>query len=474
MVARLPGPLLSLLPQAGCMERMIPPYKIKMVEPIKLIPREERERAIVEAGFNPFLLNSKDVFIDLLTDSGTGAMSDNQWAGIMLGDESYAGSRNFHNLRNTVKDIMGFEFVIPCHQGRGAEQVLNRVLLKEGQTVPGNIHFDTTKAHIEVLGGRAVDCTIDAIHDPAAELPFKGDLDLDKLRAVIEPDPLNVAYVLITITNNSGGGQPVSLQNIRDVSAICHEHKVLLYIDAARYAENAWFIKTREPEQKNKSIRDIVRNIFSCVDGVLMSAKKDAIVNMGGFLALRDEELYQKLCPICVLFEGFPTYGGMNGRDIEAMARGLYEAIEEPYLAYRIGQIEYLGRRLEATGVPIVKPVGGHAIYIDAKTFFPHITQDMFPAHTLCVELYLEGGVRSVEIGTLLAGRDPDTGENIHPALELTRLTIPRRVYTQEHMDYIADTVAGVWGRRHDVQGLDFEYEAPILRHFQSRFKRSA
>lgn len=453
-------------------ENIVPPYKIKMVEPIKLISREERIKKIKEAGYNPFLLASKDVYIDLLTDSGTGAMSDNQWAGIMLGDESYAGSRNFFNLKRAVSDIMGFSYVLPCHQGRGAEQVLNNVLVSEGMIVPGNTHFDTTKAHIEHRMGRAIDCTIDEINDPEAELPFKGNVDTEKLESVISEDPENVAYVLITITNNSGGGQPVSLQNIEEVSKITRKYGVYLFIDSARYAENCYFIKMREDKYKNWTIRDIARKIFSFSDGTLMSAKKDAIVNMGGFIATNDKVLYQRLCPIGVLYEGFPTYGGLNGRDMEAIARGLYEALDESYLRHRVGQVDYLGTRLIEAGVPILKPVGGHAVYIDAKRFFPHIPQDNFPAHTLCVELYIEGGVRAVEIGTLLAGRDPETGKNIHPKLELTRLTIPRRVYTREHLDYVADTVIRVFERRNSVKGLEFDYEAPILRHFQSRFRR--
>lgn len=454
------------------MTRLIPPYKIKVIEPISLISRENREKRIKEAGYNPFLLASKDIFIDLLTDSGTGAMSDNQWAGVMIGDESYAGSKNFFNLKNAVKDIMGFDFVLPCHQGRGAEQVLNTIVIKEGQIVPGNTHFDTTKAHIEHRAGRAVDCTIDEAYDSTIELDFKGNLDISKLEKVVSEDPSKVAYVLVTITNNSGGGQPVSLENIRQVAVVTKKYGVKLFFDIARYAENAYFIKQREKGYENTSIRAIVKEIFSYGDGVLMSSKKDGIVNMGGFVALHDEELYKKLCPIGVLFEGFPTYGGMNGRDMEALARGLYEALEEPYLAYRIGQIQYLGKRLMDAKIPIMRPIGGHAVYIDGKRFFPHIPQDHFPSHTLCVELYLEGGIRAVEIGTLLAGRDPDTNENIHPDLELTRLTIPRRVYTREHMDYIADTVINVWNRRDSVVGLEFDYEAPILRHFQSTFKR--
>lgn len=453
------------------MKVRVPPFKIKMVEPIRLVPKIERESIIEKVGYNPFLLDAEDVFIDLLTDSGTGAMSHKQWAALMQGDESYAGSRSFKKLRGTVKDVMGFDYVLPAHQGRGAEHVLDQLLVNEGQVVPGNIHFDTTKAHIENQKGKTIDCTIDEIYDTSVDHPFKGNIDLQKLENVIQQHCEDIAYILITATCNSGGGQPVSLENIEAVSKLAKDNDLLLFIDAARYAENAYFIQQREFDG-DKPIREIVKEMFSYTDGCLMSAKKDAIVNMGGFIALNDEQIYKKLCPINVLYEGFPTYGGMSGRDMEAMAVGLVEGTDECYLEHRIHQVKHLGDELSKRGVPIVKPIGGHAVYIDAKKFFPNIPQEEFPGHTLCVELYIQGGVRAVEIGTLLAGRDSDTGKNVYPELELTRLTIPRRVYAQEHLDYVVEIVSRVYDRRDSVKGLEFEYEAPILRHFQSTFKR--
>lgn len=449
----------------------VPPFKIKMVEPIRLLPKKMREAAIQKAGFNLFSLSSKQVFIDLLTDSGTSAMSDRQWSGLMLGDESYAGSSSFDRFREAVKSVMGFPYVLPTHQGRGAEHVLDRLLISEGQVVPGNMHFDTTKAHIENRKGKAVDCTIDEVYNVRSAHPFKGNVDLQKLKKSIQQYEKKVAYILITVTCNSGGGQPVSLENIKQVSEIAKKNNILLFIDAARYAENAYFIQQREFEGK-KPVKDIVKEMFNHADGCLMSAKKDALVNIGGFIALKDEKIYKKLCPINVLFEGFPTYGGLAGRDMEAMAIGLLEGVEEDYLCYRIDQVKYLGDKLSKLGIPIIQPVGGHAVYIDAKKFFPHIAQKNFPAHTLCVELYIEGGVRAVGIGAVLAGRDPETKKSIYPKLELTRLTIPRRVYTKEHLDHVADVVAKVYKRKDSVKGFEFDYEGPILRHFQSTFKR--
>jgi len=451
---------------------MLPPFKIKVVEQVNVNTKEYRLKKIRQAGYNPFLLPSEDVIIDLLTDSGTGAMSDKQWGGLMMGDESYAGSVNFKHMAQSVKDIMGFPFTVPTHQGRGAEKVLNRAITKKGQIIPGNMHFDTTKAHIEDVGGRAVDCTIDEIYKPFSKNPFKGNLDLKKLENAIKPDPENVSYVLVTITCNSGGGQPVSLKNIREVAKITRKYGCLLIIDAARYAENAYFIKQREPAYKNKSIKEIVKEIFSYADGCTMSAKKDAIVNIGGFIGLRNKELYKKMLPYCVLMEGFPTYGGMNGRDMEALAIGLREGVDEKYLEYRIDQVAYLGEGLKKAGIPVVTPFGGHAIYIDATSFFPNIKRDQFPAHTLALEFYIEGGIRTVEIGTLLAGRDPDTGDNIYPKLELVRLTIPRRVYMKEHFDYIIECTKNIWKQRNKIKGVKFTYESPILRHFLSTFKR--
>jgi len=448
-----------------------PPFKIKSVESISLISRAEREKRVADNGLNLFLLSSKDVFIDMLTDSGTSAMSDRQWAGIMTGDESYAGSLSFERLSMAVKDIMGFSFTLPAHQGRGAEQVLDRVLIKKGQVVPGNIHFDTTRAHIENVNGRAIDCVIDEAYDPECEHPFKGNLDLDKLENLIMKDVEKVAYILITVTCNNGGGQPVSMENIREVNKIAMKYNLLLFIDAARYAENAYFIKTREYGYKERSINEIVREMMSYVDGCTMSAKKDALVNMGGFIALNDEELYNKLSPVNVLMEGFPTYGGLSGRDMEAMAIGLYEGVDERYLRYRIRQVEYLGSKLDEAGVPLMKPFGGHAIYINGRKVLEHIPCEQFPSVAFGIECYLEGGVRCVEIGTLLAGRDPDTGKNICPALDLMRLAVPRRVYMQEHMDYVVKVVDAVFKRRKNIKGLEFEYESPIMRHFLSRFR---
>lgn len=452
-------------------EKLVPPYKTKSVERIRLLPREERIRRLEGAGLNPFLLNSEDVFIDLLTDSGTSAMSDDQWAGIMKGDESYAGSASFQRLKTAVREIMGFEFLLPTHQGRGAEHVLDKLLISEGQIVPGNLHFDTTKAHIENRGGRAVDCTVQEAYDIKSPHPFKGNLDLLRLEKVISEDPKKVAYILITITCNTGGGHPVAMENIKGVAEITKRYKLLLFFDAARYAENAYFIKAREEGYKDKGVRAIVKEMMGYVDGCLMSGKKDALVNIGGFLAFKERDLYQRSSPICVLMEGFPTYGGMSGRAMEAMAVGLYEGVEEEYLQYRTGQVEYIAIELERLGIPIMKPPGGHAVYIDAASFLPHIPPNELPGQALVIETYIEGGVRGVEIGTLLAGRDTTSGKNIHPKLELFRLAIPRRVYSREHLDYVVECLRHVYERRNKIRGLKFVYEAPILRHFQSTFR---
>ncbi|MFH0888867.1 MAG: tryptophanase [Planctomycetota bacterium] len=451
---------------------MLPPFKIKSVEAIYNNTKEYRLKRIKEVGYNPFLLPAQDVVIDLLTDSGTSAMSDRQWAGIMVGDESYAGSVNFQHMRDAVKNIMGFSYILPAHQGRGAEKILDRALVKKGQIIPGNMHFDTTKAHIEDAGGRAIDCTINDIYNPYSTNPFKGNIDLKKLEAAIKPNPKNVAYILITITCNSGGGQPVSLENIKAAARIARKYKRLLFIDAARFAENAYFIKQREPGYANKTIRQIVRETFAETDGCTMSAKKDALVNMGGFIGLKDKRLYQQMVPLGVLLEGFPTYGGMNGRDMEALAIGLNEVLDENYLRYRIEQVAYLGSGFKKAGLPVLVPFGGHAIYLDALKFFPHIKREHFPGHTLSIELYIEGGIRVVEIGSVLAGRDPDTKENIFPKLELVRMAIPRRVYMQEHMDYVIECALKIWQRRKKIKGVKFVFESPIMRHFQSTFAR--
>jgi len=448
------------------------PYKIKAIEFVRKTTREERERLIKEVGYNVFALRSGDIFIDLLTDSGTGAMSDSQWAGLMMGDESYAGSRSFYNMRDAVREVMGYEHVLPTHQGRGAEQVLDHVLVKEGDAIPGNIHFDTTKAHIEFRKASAVDCTIDEAYDPTLIHPFKGNLDIGKLRAAIEKSGRErIPYILITVTCNSGGGQPVSVANIREVSGVAKEYGIPLFLDAARFSENAYFIKQREDEFRSATIQEIVLAMTGPTDGCTMSAKKDANVNMGGFIAMRDEELYKKCATTGVLFEGFPTYGGLSGRDMEAIAVGMRESVREDWLTSRIRQTRYLGERLKENGVPILEPIGGHAVYVDVKRFLPHIPQEQYPGMALCAELYVEAGVRGVEIGTVLEGRDPVTGKNRPPRLELMRLTIPRRTYTYNHMDVVVEALTNVYRRRHGIRGFEFDYEPPLLRHFTATFR---
>lgn len=453
---------------------IVPPYKIKMVEPIKLIDKQERKKKLEEAGFNPFQLRSEDVYIDLLTDSGTGAMSHFQWAALMQGDEAYAGSTSYYRLEETVKQITGYKYVMPVHQGRGAEQVVIPVLVKHpGMVFLSNIHFDTTRAHVELAGARAIDCVCSECFEIDTDHPFKGNFDLVALEEAIKKHkPENVAGIIMTITNNSAGGQPVSLRNMRSVRQIADRYGVKVIIDGARYAENSYFIKQREPEYKNLSIKEIAKRQFDLADIFLMSAKKDGLVNIGGLIAIKDDlELVQKCQIRIVPYEGFPTYGGLAGRDMEALAVGLKEALEEDYLSYRIAEIEYLGTRLKEVGVPIQTPTGGHAVFVDCGKICPHIPYDQFPAQAVCNALYLEGGIRAVEIGSLLLGRNPDTKENLKAEVEFLRLTIPRRTYTFQHFDFIAETFRKVMIKSETIKGLRFIYEAPILRHFTARFK---
>ena len=448
------------------------PFRIKSVEYVKMKTREEREKVIQEAGYNTFLINSEDVYIDLLTDSGTNAMSDNQWAGIMMGDEAYAGSRNWYHLEETVKELFGFKHVVPTHQGRGAENLLSRLAIKPGQYVPGNMYFTTTRFHQEANGGIFADIICDEAHDSAIELPFKGNVDLKKLQKVIdEHGAENIAYVCVAITVNLAGGQPVSMQNLREVSALCKKHNIKMFMDATRCVENAYFIKEREEGYANVSIKDIVHEEFSYADGCTMSGKKDCLTNIGGFLCMNDDEMFLKSKELVVVFEGMPSYGGMAGRDMEAMARGLRESIQEEYIEHRIKQVRYLGDRLMEAGVPIVQPVGGHAVFLDARRFCPHLTQDDLPAQSLAAHLYVESGVRSMERGVVSAGRDKVTGNNHNPKLETVRLTIPRRVYTYAHMDVVADAVIELYEKRDTIRGLRWTYEPAQLRFFTGRFE---
>jgi len=443
-------------------------YKIKMVEPIKRSTREQRIEWIKEAKYNLFKLKSENVFVDFLTDSGTGAMSDKQWSELMLGDESYAGASSYFKMKEAIKDILGFDYFLPTHQGRAAENVLFSTIIKEGDMLPGNSHFDTTKGHIEFRKAHAIDCTIDEAFDTINLHPFKGNIDLNKLEEVLRSNPKEkIPGIIVTVTCNSSGGQPVSMQNLRDVKALAEKYGVRTIFDSARFAENAYFIKLRENGYKDKSIKEIVREMFSYADLMTMSSKKDAIVNMGGFIGFKDEELFKKASVFNIVFEGYITYGGMSGRDMNALAQGLKEGTEFDVLETRIKQVEYLGNKLVEAGVPIQMPIGGHAIFIDATRFLPHFSKEQYVAQTLAVELYIEGGVRGVEIGTLLADRDPITRENRYPALEFLRLAIPRRVYTNNHMDYAAAAIINLYNRRHAItSGYKIVYEAPIMRHF--------
>lgn len=449
-------------------------YKIKMVETIKKSTREEREQWIKEAKYNLFNLKSDQVFVDLLTDSGTGAMSDKQWSELMLGDESYAGASSYYKMKTAIKDILGFDYFLPTHQGRAAENVLFSVLVKEGMVVPGNSHFDTTKGHIEFRKASAIDCTIDEAFDTTTHHDFKGNVDLKKLEKVLMSYPLEkIPMIIMTVTNNSAGGQPVSMQNLREVYAMSRKYGVRVVFDSARFAENAYFIKQREAGYADKSIKEIVKEMFSYADAMTMSSKKDAIVNMGGFIGFKDEDLFKQASVFGIIFEGYITYGGMSGRDMNALAQGLYEGTEFDTLDSRIKQVAYLGQRLKDFGVPTQEPFGGHAIFVDVKRFLPHVPKEEFPAQTLAIELYLEAGIRGVEIGAILADRDPVTRENRYPELELVRLAIPRRTYTNNHMEYVAVALGNVFARRNEIKrGVKIVKEAPIMRHFTVELER--
>jgi tryptophanase len=446
----------------------IEPFKIKMIEEIQTSTRHQRETWIKEASYNLFNLKSEQVIIDLLTDSGTGAMSDQQWSALMTGDESYAGASSYYKLKDAISDITGFNYFLPTHQGRAAENVLFSVLVKEGDLVPGNSHFDTTKGHIEFRKAHAVDCTIDEASDTTIWHPFKGNVDTLKLENVLKNNPADkISCVIVTITNNTAGGQPVSMSNLREVSLLAHKHGVKLIIDSARFAENAYFIKLREKGYADRNIRDITREMFSYADGMTMSSKKDAIVNMGGFIGFREEELFRRASTFNIMYEGFLTYGGMSGRDMNALARGLYEGTEFLYLESRINQVSRLGNNLKRYGIPVLEPFGGHAVFIDAKKFLSHIPREEFPAQTLAIELYIEGGVRGVEIGALMADRDPENHRNRFPELEMVRLALPRRVYTDNHTDYVAAVARNVYERKDKIlRGVKIDWEAPIMRHF--------
>jgi len=452
-------------------EPLLPePYKIKMIEPIRLVPEAERRARLAEAGYNTFLLRSADVYIDLLTDSGTNAMSDTQWGALMTGDEAYAGSRSFERLQAAVADVYGFPYLVPTHQGRGAENLLSKAWIKPGQAVAGNMYFTTTRAHIELAGGVFHDVIVDAAHDPGSGLPFKGNVDLCRLEALMDGlGPEGLAYVAVGAPVNMAGGQPVSLANLTQVSALCREQGARLVLDGARLVENAYMISRREKAELGRPVADILKDMCALVDAIVVSAKKDAYVNIGGFLATRDKGLYEEAMNLCVLYEGLHTYGGLAGRDLEALAVGVREMVQDDWIAHRVALVEYLGRRLADGGVPIVRPVGGHAVFVDARAFLPHLTQDDLPAQALAAWIYEATGVRSMERGVVSAGRD-EGGRNHLPALELVRLTLPRRVYTQTHLDYVADGIIRLHARRAKLPGLRFTYEPPRLRFFQSRF----
>lgn len=449
------------------------PFKIKMVELLKMTTRQQREKAIREAGYNTFLLKSEDVYIDLLTDSGTSAMSDRQWSGLMLGDEAYAGSRNFYRLEQAMKKYYGYKYLVPTHQGRGAENILSQVLIKKGDVIPGNMYFTTTRLHQELAGGSFVDVIVDQAHDSENLDPFKGNIDLEKLKAVIKKHGANkIPYVCVAVTVNMAGGQPVSMKNLKEVRELTKQHGIKVVLDMTRIAENAWFIQQHEQGYRRKSIASIVKEICSYTDGATFSGKKDALVNIGGFLAVNDADVFEEASNLVVVYEGLHTYGGLAGRDMEAMAIGIEESVQDDHIRARIGQVLYLGEQLIKAGIPIVLPVGGHGIFIDAKKFLPHVSQDKFPAQALAAELYIESGIRTMERGIVSAGRNAKTGDHYYPKLELVRLTIPRRVYTQAHMDVIAESVARVYERRKKIKGLEMIYEPKYLRFFQAKFRK--
>ena len=451
---------------------IIEPFRIKSVEPIRFTTKEEREKLLKEAGYNPFLIHADNVLIDLLTDSGTSAMSSKQWSGIMDGDESYAGSKSFYRFEEAVNKITGMKFIIPTHQGRAAEKILFSIVGGSGKYFPNNTHFDTTRANVEFTGAEAVDILNEEGKHPEIKADFKGNMDVQKLEELIkEKGAENIPLCMLTITNNSGGGQPVSVKNIRDVKEICKKYDIPLFIDACRFAENAFFIKKREKGYTDKSLLEIAQEMFSYADGVTMSAKKDGLANIGGFLAMNNPELAMNCRNLLIVTEGFPTYGGLAGRDLEAVAQGLDEVLDEHYLQYRIRSVEYLGEKLVAAGVPIIEPPGGHAIYIDAKRFLPRIPPEQFPGQSLVCALYIEGGIRAVEIGSLMFGRYDKQGKLIPPPMELVRLAIPRRVYTQSHIDYVLEVILEVFNKRESLKGYKITYEAPMLRHFTARFE---
>jgi tyrosine phenol-lyase len=448
------------------------PYRMKMVELLKMTTRQQRIKAIKEAGYNTFLLHSDDVYIDLLTDSGTNAMSDRQWSGMFMGDEAYAGSRSFYNMEKSVQEIYGYKHVIPTHQGRGAENILSKILIKKGDIVPGNMYFTTTRLHQELAGGKFEDIIIDEAHDPINEHPFKGNVDLNKLDAIVKKHgAAKIPYISIATNVNLAGGQPVSMQNLKDLRAYTNKHGIRIIHDMTRVAENAYFIQAREKGYEKVSIKDIVKEICSYTDGATMSAKKDALVNIGGFLATNELDTYEKARNLVVVYEGMPTYGGLAGRDMEAIAIGIRESVDDHHQHARVGQVLYLGNKMIEYGVPIVKPIGGHGIFVDAKAFLPHIPQDQFPAQTLAAEVYIESGVRTMERGIVSAGRKAN-GQNYNPKLELVRFTIPRRVYTQAHMDVIAEATANVYEKRNKIKGMKMVYEPEFLRFFQARFEK--